>query len=191
MRIVYPTIHDLIEKRLAKSEPELSRTTRLFKKMALAKKKGWFSKNTLMEMWLWKNECSRFVNHIYPYCDDNTEQKAREISAEVFNTDNDEKRMRSLLKLTGIRIPTASTILMFLDPERYGVIDIHVWRTLYHYKLVKAKPDGSNLSVDNWLRAISILRDLQSRLSKKYLSITVRKIEKVIFEYGQMQARSK
>ncbi|EGR0935704.1 hypothetical protein CGI03_23280 [Vibrio parahaemolyticus] len=69
-------------------------------------------------------------------------------------------KMRMLLQLDGVAIPMASTILTMFEPERYGVIDRRAWSYLYDNDLVDCNPNGTNLSISQWLTYLSLVRDV-------------------------------
>jgi len=70
----------------------------------------------------------------------------------------------------------ASAILMFLDPRRYGVIDIRAWQLLNAVGAVSENEKGTNFTLKHWLQFLRILRDLSSRLG-----VTAREIELTLF----------
>jgi len=86
--------------------------------------------------------------------------------------------MELLRKLWGVGVPVASAILTIIDPKKYGVIDFRAWQILNLYKLVDEKPSGSNLSVNNWIFYINILRDF----AKKH-KVKARDIDRTLFDY--------
>jgi len=76
----------------------------------------------------------------------------------------------------------ASSILTIHYPEKYGVIDIRDWHTLYNLRLVEYKKDVFN--VKDWLLYLKIIRDL----GKKY-GVTQREIDKAIFMYDKINRK--
>ena len=70
----------------------------------------------------------------------------------------------------------ASAILMFINPNKYPVIDIRVWQVLYELKLVNGNDSGKSLTTNDWLIFLEIIR----KKAKEY-NITARKVEKAIF----------
>ena len=52
----------------------------------------------------------------------------------------------------------ASAILMFLDPKRYGVIDIRVWQLMHKVGAVTKNYRGTNFTFQNWYQYLMIIR---------------------------------
>jgi hypothetical protein len=70
----------------------------------------------------------------------------------------------------------ASAILMFLDPKRYGVIDIRAWQLLHAVGAVTGNEKGVSFTLGHWLQFLGILRQLASRLG-----VTAREVELTLF----------
>ena len=80
------------------------------------------------------------------------------------------------MALRGVSVPMASSILMLVDPRRYGVIDIRVWQLLYTIGVVTKNPAGVGFSFDNWRQFLMILRTFAKRFNVK-----ARDIERTLF----------
>jgi len=70
----------------------------------------------------------------------------------------------------------ASSVLMLLDPKRYGVIDIRVWELLYELGTVTKNPGAVGFSFDNWCEFLVIIRHFAKKLECK-----ARDIERTLF----------
>lgn len=70
----------------------------------------------------------------------------------------------------------ASSVLMLLDPKRYGVIDIRVWQLLYEFGTVTKNPRGVGFSFNNWYQFLMIIR----YFAKKF-GCGARNIERTLF----------
>lgn len=59
------------------------------------------------------------------------------------------KELSSLLELNGVDLPMASTILRFINPEVFQIIDRHAYRAIYEnkYPLYTSTPTDRKLSV--------------------------------------------
>ena len=99
---------------------------------------------------------------------------------------SDALRLQALLQLDGVSVPTASAILTLLDPRRYGVIDIRVWRLLHSVGAVTGNREGRNLTPAQWLEFLSILRPLSSRLG-----VTVREVELALFNVQKARQKGR
>jgi hypothetical protein len=82
--------------------------------------------------------------------------------------------------ITGVNIPTASAVLMFLYPQKYGVLDTRVWQLLYDFHEVGVKENGVNFSLTDWEKYIFILR----RYARKHRK-SVREVERKFFSLHQ------
>jgi len=71
----------------------------------------------------------------------------------------------------------ASSILMFTDPKRYGVLDIRVWQVLYKLGAVNKKPAGQNFGFNEWYQFLKIIR----YFAEKY-KVRARDIERTLFD---------
>jgi hypothetical protein len=76
----------------------------------------------------------------------------------------------------GVAVPMASALLMLLDPERYGVIDIRAWQLLYETGTVQTNARGMGFTIENWLQYLTILR----RLARKF-RVSARDIGRALF----------
>lgn len=142
----------------------------IVEKLSYVKVKGYMTKKEFLEICMWKSpRPKRFYER-------NTPEKIKKISSEALNAVSESHKIKILTELAGVRIPTASAILAITNPERYGVIDIRVWQTLYYYGIVDSNKAGINFSIENWLDLTLILRNL----AEKYNS-TPRAIERALF----------
>jgi uncharacterized protein YdhG (YjbR/CyaY superfamily) len=91
-------------------------------------------------------------------------------------TRNEAARLEALVALKGVSVPMASAVLMFLDPRRYGVIDIRTWQLLHDVGEVSENQKGTHFTVKQWLQFLGILRQLSSRLG-----VTARQVELTLF----------
>lgn len=80
------------------------------------------------------------------------------------------------MTLRGVSVPMASSILMLLDPRRYGVIDIRAWQFLHAAGAVTGKPSGVGFSFNHWYQFLTILRYFAKRFNVK-----ARDIERALF----------
>jgi hypothetical protein len=72
----------------------------------------------------------------------------------------------------------ASAILMLTRPERYGVIDIRVWRLLHALGSVRKNSRGTGFTFNNWFNYLSIIR-----YHAKRLGVSARDVERTLFKY--------
>jgi hypothetical protein len=152
------------------AEEETVRTTRLFGRFRLARRRGYLTRGDLVEACRWKS--ARAIHHIRA----NNHHRVRAATHAALATRTERVRLAALLGLKGISVPMASAILMLLDPKRYGVIDIRVWQVLHAMGAVSGNRRGTHFTVAQWLRFLAVLRRLSSRLG-----VTAREIERTLF----------
>ena len=169
MKKEYSNIQALLSQRLCKDEDPSSKFIR---SLSHIKRQGYFTKNEFLAMCEWKS--SRPRRHFIV----NSEAEIRMVSREVFAIEYEKRRIELLTSLKGVRIPTASAILMLTNPKSYGVIDIRVWQLLYFYGAVTSKPSGMNFSFSNWFHYLQKLR-----YWAKEFNVSARLIERTLFEY--------
>jgi hypothetical protein len=95
-------------------------------------------------------------------------------------TEPDEgSRLKELDELPGIGPAMVSVILTFYDPEKYGVLDIHVWRELFG-------PEPSSLFQGSrcLMMFLQELRTIAARHAMK-----ARAVEKAIFQRNYDESR--
>jgi len=90
---------------------------------------------------------------------------------------SERQKLNHLRSLRGVGVPMASSILMFTDPKRYGVLDIRVWQVLYKLGAVNKKPAGQNFGFNEWYQFLKIIR----YFAEKY-KVRARDIERTLFD---------
>ena len=78
----------------------------------------------------------------------------------------------------------ASAILTLTNPQRYGVIDIRVWKVLYRLGSVSTRPSGVGFDFKHWYRYLVILRHHAKRIGAD-----VRAVERTLFFHHRRYAR--
>ena len=149
---------------------EQQRAAELCARLRSARRRGYLTKAEFVAACHWKSP--RPINHIRA----NTHHRVRAATRAALATRSDALRLQALLQLDGVSVPTASAILTLLDPRRYGVIDIRVWRLLHSMREVTGNREGRNLTPAQWLEFLDVLRPLASRLG-----VTVREAELALF----------
>ncbi len=166
----YDSIHDLLKEHLNNEETPIAK--QLMNQMNFAKREGFFTMGFLYDIIDWKSPRSKKV------WQKNDNEYVKEVSKRFFLLTDDKSRMACLRELYGVGIPVGSAILTVMDPKNYGVIDYHVWQTLFQFEYVTEKEDGKQLSVGNWLQFLAIIR----LLAQQY-EVTARDIERTLFNY--------
>lgn len=166
-RIRFKKLDRFLRKHLGVETPK---TSELIKKLSAVKKRGYLTKNELIEICDWKAARAR------KYIKQNRKDKLKDISAKAFKAKDEKEKMEILTKLHGVGIPMGSAILMLTDPKNYGVIDRRAWGVLYKLRVVKTKPRGVNFSYEEWLVYLDIIR----YFARKY-RVTARDVERTLY----------
>ena len=116
----------------------------------------------------------------------NNHHRVRAATTAALSTRDEAARLEALVRLRGVSVPTASAILMLLDPARYGVIDIRVWKLLYAARVVSTNRDGVGFVTGNWLQFLGIVRALAAKLR-----VGVRTVELTLFEMHRARQRGR
>lgn len=162
------TLESLVREHLSVQEDE--GTTRLCEQFRVARRRGYLTHGEFVEACVWKSP--RPIHHVRS----NNHHRVRAATSAVLATRDEAVRLDALLRLKGVSVPMASAILMFLDPRRYGVIDIRAWQLLHAVGAVSGNEKGTNFTLKHWLQFLGILRHLSSRLG-----VTARAIELTLF----------
>lgn len=167
-KLPFKSLGELLKMRLTSEEDP--KTAKLIKDFSKTKARGWLTKRELEKICRWKSHRAIVL------VKSNPPRLIKLITKEAFKSRNEKNKVELLIKLRGVSIPMASSILMLKNPKRYGVIDIRVWEILYKLGTVTTNPKGVNFKINEWYRLQMILR----YFAKKYV-VTVRAIEYSIF----------
>lgn len=138
-------------------------------------KNGFLTKEDLKEIVVWKYEdfyvgrCNLFLRMIDAQYQDDTYIK--EITEKALLCEDEKNRINTLKKIKSVGNALASVILMFYNPENYGVLDFHVYEELYGEKTPKNVSTNTSLLLDFFekLRVISEESGLPCRDCEKAL----------------------
>lgn len=168
-KLPYKTLTPLIKKNLNHTEDE--ETLDLIKTIKAAKIRGYLVKSELIQICKWKSP--RAIHLILS----NSNYKINSITKAAFATKSEKIKIDLLTELKGVSIPMASSILMLVNPNRYGVIDIRVWELLYSIGTMKTNSKGVNFNFTEWYRYLVIIR----HFAKKHKT-SARHIERTLFK---------
>jgi hypothetical protein len=156
---------------VAEEEPS---TAALIASLRSVRKAGEFGRSEFLAMCRWKSPRSA------PRCESNSARAVRLVSRLALGTRDERKRLEALCRLEGVGIPTASAILTLVDPRRYGVLDIRVWKLLYRIGAVEKNPGGAGFRTEHWLQYLDHLRREARRRR-----VSVRRMEYSLFLHHQ------
>jgi hypothetical protein len=156
------------------SQDDDSRTLDLIQRLRPASKRKYLTKSELEAVCRWKS--ARAIRLVQS----NTHHRIRAATSAAFAARNESSRVEALLSLRGVSIPMASAVLMLTSPQRYGVIDIRVWKLLHEEKVVSDNPRGNKFTSLQWCTFLGHIRTLAVEFG-----VSVRAIERTLFEVDQ------
>lgn len=165
----YGNIIDAIKDNLVADSED---ARQLIYRLRHVKKRGYLTRKEFIDVCHWKS--ARPLKHYQK----NDELTVKRITREALATSHEKTRITRLTRLRGVKIPTASAILAMSYPNKYGVIDIRVWKCFYKYGLVNDNPKGRSFSPEQWYKYLVKLRYIAKKLKK-----SCRIIEFTIFNY--------
>jgi hypothetical protein len=139
--------------------------TALTQRLRPAYGRKYLTKGDLAAVCKWKSQ------RVLPLILKNNHHQIRKFTAEALAARVERARIKALIRLHGVSIPMASSILTALNSERYGVIDIRVWRLLHEHKLVTSRPRGTHLTLSDWEEFLAVIRSCATALSMPARSV--------------------
>lgn len=133
--------------------------------------KGTISKGTFIDILNWK---APRVKGIVKLNEFDTYDKA---FRKCFKAPNDEK-LAILNELYGIGVPVASTILHFMYPQSFPIMDIRTVETLYYAGYIKSKTRDQKRYIPFRYAILSIATD--------YPKWSLRQIDRALFAYHKI-----
>ncbi|WP_340239544.1 hypothetical protein [Sulfitobacter pontiacus] len=103
----------------------------------------------------------------------------------AFSLTDDVKPLQLLCVLDGVNIPTASSVLSWLFPERWPVIDQRAWRTLYKAGIVTSRPSGTSLGIPQWRVYLEAVRALQAEIGN--LARTPQQVDRLLYGLDELE----
>jgi hypothetical protein len=97
----------------------------------------------------------------------------------ALGTNDEAARMTALLELEGVGVPTASTLLYFVFPERYPILDVRALESL------GVKP-RSQYPLAFWLGYLEACRALAATRG-----VSVRTLDKALWQFSKERALSR
>lgn len=177
-RMPYSDLESLLAAELVHEED--AATAELIGALRPAKARGYLTKSELVAVCRWKSpRATRLVEA-------NSQARVRRLSGRAFRSRSEHDRFAALTELDGVGPPSASAVLTLVDPRRYGVIDIRVWKLLFELGHVRTKAAGVGFTIEDWLHYLATLRDHAKRLR-----VPVRRVEYSLFLYHQRTRRGR
>ena len=178
MKNNYDNLKDLIKDNLSLKETEEAQN--LIKELKNVKARGFLTKKQFYDVAMWKTPRPK------NYYLSNSEKFVKKISKNSLSSKTEEEKIITLTSLKGVSIPVASSLLTIINPKKYVIIDIRVWKLLYSYGEIRTKPGGQGFNLNDWKNYISILRKYSG-----VFDVNVRDIERTLFFYHRKNHEGK
>jgi hypothetical protein len=130
------------------------------------------SKNTFVRIINWKSPRLKGIVKLSDYGSD-----YKPVIDRCISETNIENKLRILLPLYGINTPTATTILHFIYPDVFPIIDVRTTEALYHRNLL----DNKSRSVENYWNFYEIIHRIKTETGS-----SLRKIDRALFSYHKI-----
>lgn len=134
---------------------------------AAVRARGHYTRAEFIEVCGWKTVRSR------PKVAANAEPAVVDATARALSADDEATRISALLELAGVGVPTGSTLLYFVYPEDYPILDVRALESL------GVKP-RSVYPVSFWLDYLSACRTLARRAG-----VSIRTLDKALWQHSK------
>jgi hypothetical protein len=138
---------------------------------ATVRARGYYTRAEFIEVCGWKTVRSR------PKVAANSEAAVIEATGRALSSEEEETRMSALLTLAGVGVPTASTLLYFVFPEDYPILDVRALESL------GVRP-RSVYPIGFWLAYLSACRALARRAG-----VDIRTLDKALWQHSKERIR--
>jgi hypothetical protein len=133
--------------------------------------RGYYTREEFIEVCAWKTVRSR------PKIARNTEAAVVQATGLAMGTEDEAARMTALLELDGVGVPTASTLLYCVFPDRYPILDVRALESL------GVKP-GSQYPLSFWLEYLDACRELA-----QLAGVSLRTLDKALWQHSKERSR--
>jgi HEAT repeat protein len=134
--------------------------------------RGYYTRAEFIEVCGWKTARSR------PKVAANSEAAVVDATGRALSAAEEEVRISALLELAGVGVPTASTLLYFVFPDDYPILDVRALESL------GVKP-RSVYPVGFWLEYLTTCRMLARRAG-----VDIRTLDKALWQHSKERSRS-
>jgi len=139
---------------------------------AAARGRGHYTRPEFIEVCAWKTHRSR------PKISSNTEAEVIAVTGRALAATDEGARMQALLELTGVGVPTASTLLYAGYPADYPILDVRALESL------GVRP-RSQYPVSFWLEYLDACREI-ARGNR----VSIRTLDKALWQRSKELART-
>jgi hypothetical protein len=138
---------------------------------AAVRARGYYTRAEFIEVCGWKTVRSR------PKVAANSEAAVVDATGRALSAAEEETRISALLELAGVGVPTASTLLYFVFPDDYPILDVRALESL------GVRP-RSVYPVGFWLDYLNTCRALARRAG-----VDIRTLDKALWQHSKERVR--
>jgi hypothetical protein len=139
---------------------------------AAVRARGHYTRAEFIEVCGWKTARSRTKVAA------NSDAAVVEATRRALSAADEQTRITALLELAGVGVPTASTLLYFVFPDDYPILDVRALESL------GGKP-RSTYPVGFWLAYLSACRNLARRAG-----VSIRTLDKALWQHSKERSQS-
>jgi hypothetical protein len=140
---------------------------------AAALARGYYARQEFIEVCAWKTPRSR------PRVAANSRHAVLRRTRRALAATDESERIKPLLELHGVGVPTASTLLYVAFPDEYPILDVRALESLG----VKRR---SQYPVSFWLEYLSACRELARRHG-----VSIRTLDKALWQHSKERAATR
>jgi hypothetical protein len=129
--------------------------------------RGWYARKEFLTVCAWKSPRSR------PRVEANPAARIRACTKRALGAGTEAVRMEALLELSGVGVPTASTLLHFAHPADYPILDVRALESL-------GVAGRSTYPVAFWLGYLDACRRLAARHGH-----SLRTLDKALWQHSK------
>lgn len=137
---------------------------------AAARSRGYYTRREFLVVCRWKTPRSA------PRVESNSSRRIRTATTRALAETDEAARMEALLELTGVGVPTASTLLYFAFPADYPVLDVRALESL-------GVNPRSQYPVGFWLGYLAACRGLAAEAG-----VSLRTLDKALWQHSKERA---
>lgn len=146
-------------KRSKELEPHLAEADHMQIRLEEARRRGYLTKQELLEV------CRDKSPRRAEMAKANSDDDVVVITKSSFGLVREDVRIAALCALKGVQVPTASCILSWTYPDRWGVIDRRAWKSLFQADVVNRRSEGTSLGPNEWSDYCEAVNAIASALS--------------------------
>lgn len=135
------------------------------------------SKDTFIQLINWKSPRLKGIIKVADY-----ENFYRPVIEKCLIENDLRSKLRLLVSLYGIYIPSATTILHFIYPDVFPIIDFRTTEALNHYGLLKS----TRITENNYWDFFNVIHKI-----KTDTNFSLRKIDRALFSYHKISMKNK